>query len=140
MLVSSLRHLQSCWQQCSAGWVFHGMSCGHSAWYMPMMQLSSVRPSVLLLACPPLLTCTQSTAYQQPPLPLHQIFANDLNRGICPSKKVVCLVVDEAHRAVGSTDVVKAVGALRKEGVKFRVLALSATPGTDHKQVQVRVR
>ena len=27
-----------------------------------------------------------------------QVMINDLNRGTCPAKKIVCVVVDEAHK------------------------------------------
>ena len=36
---------------------------------------------------------------QQPHLT--QIMINDLNRGTCPAKKIVCIVVDEAHKCGG---------------------------------------
>lgn len=57
--------------------------------------------------------------------------------GICPHKKVVCLVVDECHRAKGNSDVVLAVKKLREEKCKFRVLGLSATPGSSNEAIQV---
>lgn len=57
--------------------------------------------------------------------------------GICPYKKVVCLVVDECHRAKGNSDVVLAVKKLREEKCKFRVLGLSATPGSSNEAIQV---
>ena len=57
--------------------------------------------------------------------------------GICPHKKVVCLVVDECHRAKGNSDVVLAVKKLREEKCKFRVVGLSATPGSSNEAIQV---
>ncbi|KAL0033133.1 hypothetical protein WJX79_005148 [Trebouxia sp. C0005] len=65
-----------------------------------------------------------------------QTFRNDIDRGICPHKKIVCLVVDECHRAKGNSDVVMAVKKLREEKCKFRVLGLSATPGSNNESIQ----
>ena len=31
-----------------------------------------------------------------------QVIQNDLSRGSCPADSIVCLVVDEAHRALGN--------------------------------------
>lgn len=31
-----------------------------------------------------------------------QIMVNDLSRGICPAGEIKCLVIDEAHRALGN--------------------------------------
>ena len=50
------------------------------------------------------------------------------------------MVVDECHRAVGKSDVVAAIKKLRQEKCKFRVLGLSATPGSKREAVQVRPR
>ena len=90
--------------------------------------------------------------------------------GLCPYEQVVCLVVDECHRATGGRgeglfcctpraacsarsaqpvtptlsrpagnyDIVSAVKLLREKRCKFRVLGLSATPGSDGGKVQVR--
>ena len=58
--------------------------------------------------------------------------------GICPYEQVVCLVVDECHRATGKADIVSAIQRMRQARVRFRVLGLSATPGSTAQQVQVR--
>lgn len=58
--------------------------------------------------------------------------------GICPKELITCLVVDECHRATGKADIVLAIGDMRKAGIKFRVLGLSATPGKDRANVQVQ--
>ena len=50
---------------------------------------------------------------------------------------IVCLVVDECHRAVGNAAMAKAVAQLRKARVQFRLLGLSATPGSTHEAIQV---
>eukprot|EP00049_Salpingoeca_infusionum_P016728 m.345279 g.345279 ORF g.345279 m.345279 type:complete len:2355 (+) comp16140_c0_seq2:190-7254(+) len=65
-----------------------------------------------------------------------QVIQNDLNRGTCPGRDVVCVVVDEAHRATGNhayCNVVSSIGAVTD---KFRIIALSATPGDDIATVQ----
>jgi ERCC4-related helicase len=66
-----------------------------------------------------------------------QAFWNDVKRGICPYDLISCVVVDECHRATGQADIVKAVKDMRNvKKCKFRVLGLSATPGSSHEQVQ----
>lgn len=57
--------------------------------------------------------------------------------GVCPLEKITCVVVDECHRAVGKNDAVAVIEKLRSEGCKFRVLGLSATPGSKREAVQV---
>lgn len=57
--------------------------------------------------------------------------SNDLSRGHFPAQEVKLLVVDEAHRAQGDYAYCQVVKELRRCGTKFRVLALSATPGKD---------
>ncbi|PRW60577.1 Fanconi anemia group M isoform X3 [Chlorella sorokiniana] len=65
-----------------------------------------------------------------------QTYWNDVKRGICPYDQVVCLVVDECHRATGNSEIVRAVTHMREARCKFRVLGLSATPGADGGKVQ----
>ena len=66
-----------------------------------------------------------------------QTFSNDVKRGICPYEDITCIVVDECHRAVGQADIVQTLRFLRKEKrLKFRVVGLSATPGSNTEQVQ----
>ena len=65
-----------------------------------------------------------------------QTVANDLAKGVFDASRVVLLVVDEAHRALKKyayCSVVKHVGFRHAH---FRVLALSATPGSDVAGVQ----
>ncbi|KAJ1615795.1 P-loop containing nucleoside triphosphate hydrolase protein, partial [Pavlovales sp. CCMP2436] len=69
-----------------------------------------------------------------------QTAQNDIELGICPVRRVVCVVIDEAHRATGNyayCGVVKAVNAATAG--RFRCLALSATPGKDVKTLQAIV-
>lgn len=65
-----------------------------------------------------------------------QTFLNDLKAGYADPKKLVLLVVDEAHRATGSYAYVEVVSFLRRFNSSFRVLALTATPGADVESVQ----
>ncbi|XP_071665942.1 Fanconi anemia group M protein isoform X1 [Patagioenas fasciata] len=65
-----------------------------------------------------------------------QIMVNDLYRGTCPAVEIKCLVIDEAHKALGNHAYCQVVRELIKYTNQFRVLALSATPGSDTKAVQ----
>ncbi|KAL8736592.1 MAG: hypothetical protein Q9181_002339 [Wetmoreana brouardii] len=65
-----------------------------------------------------------------------QTIENDLKTGICDPKKIVLLVVDEAHRATGGYAYVTVVTFLRRFNQSFRVLALTATPGASIEGVQ----
>nr|XP_056707058.1 Fanconi anemia group M protein [Euleptes europaea] len=65
-----------------------------------------------------------------------QIMINDLSRGLCPAAGVKCLVIDEAHKALGNHAYCQVVKELCKYTQQFRILALSATPGSDTKAVQ----
>lgn len=66
-----------------------------------------------------------------------QVIENDLNSGILPCKKVRLIVIDEAHRAQGGYAYVNIIRFLHENNMDgFRVLALSATPGSDIQKVQ----
>ncbi|MCJ1226083.1 3'-5' DNA helicase [Toensbergia leucococca] len=65
-----------------------------------------------------------------------QTIINDLKSGICDPKRLVLLVVDEAHRATGGYAYVEIVRFLRRFNSSFRVLALTATPGASVESVQ----
>jgi ERCC4-related helicase len=58
-----------------------------------------------------------------------QILTNDISRQACDAKSIVCLVVDEAHRALGNYAYCTVVKAIASATRHFRILALSATPG-----------
>lgn len=47
------------------------------------------------------------------------------------------MVVDECHRARGHNDVVMAVKKMQEQKCLFRVLGLSATPGSSNEAIQV---
>ena len=65
-----------------------------------------------------------------------QTIVNDLKTGICDPKRLVLLVVDEAHRATGGYAYVEVVNFLKRFNSSFRVLALTATPGASIEKVQ----
>ena len=65
-----------------------------------------------------------------------QTIINDLKTGICDPKRLVLVVVDEAHRATGNYAYVEVVNFLRRFNSSFRVLALTATPGASIEKVQ----
>ena len=69
-----------------------------------------------------------------------QIVQNDILRGLCPKRKIVCLVMDECHRAVGRHAYAAISQHLHKENVVHRCLGLSATPGADRERLQEVVR
>ncbi|XP_073433877.1 Fanconi anemia group M protein isoform X2 [Dendrobates tinctorius] len=65
-----------------------------------------------------------------------QIMVNDLTRGACPANDIKCLVIDEAHKSLGNYAYCQVVRELSNYTTQFRILALSATPGSDTKSVQ----
>ncbi|CAM4580457.1 unnamed protein product [Lepidochelys olivacea] len=65
-----------------------------------------------------------------------QVMVNDLSRGTCPAAEIKCLVIDEAHKALGNYAYCQVVKELSKYTNQFRILALTATPGSDTKAVQ----
>ncbi|CAK9205714.1 unnamed protein product [Sphagnum troendelagicum] len=56
--------------------------------------------------------------------------------GICPMKEIVCLVVDEAHRATGNYSYCVVIRELLAANVQLRILALTATPGSKQATIQ----
>ncbi|KAI4504437.1 hypothetical protein M0802_000908 [Mischocyttarus mexicanus] len=58
-----------------------------------------------------------------------QVFHNDLENNIIPSELVKCVVIDEAHKALGKHSYCECIRILSQKNRYFRVLALSATPG-----------
>ena len=66
-----------------------------------------------------------------------QTVANDINTNVCPGEHIVCLIVDECHRATGNALIVRAIKALKQaSNGAVRVLGLSATPGSTYDKVQ----
>lgn len=65
-----------------------------------------------------------------------QTFINDLKLGTCDPKRIALVVIDEAHRATGAYAYVEVIKFIRRFNESFRVLALTATPGSDVDSVQ----
>lgn len=83
------------------------------------------------------LCCTLQQREQQVHIMLLQVLDNDVSKGLCPANKVVCLIVDECHRAVGNAPVVNALrGIHTTRGAALRVIGLSATPGSQPEKIQ----
>lgn len=65
-----------------------------------------------------------------------QSMQNDLQRGFCRAEDFVCVVVDEAHRATGNYAYCRVLQEIEQKTPFFRVLALSATPGSKFDIIQ----
>ncbi|KAL2329415.1 hypothetical protein Fmac_022842 [Flemingia macrophylla] len=65
-----------------------------------------------------------------------QVLEKDIHSGTCLAKYLVCLVIDEAHRATGNYAYCEAVRELMAVPVPLRILALTATPGSKQQTVQ----
>ncbi|KAF3919613.1 hypothetical protein ABW20_dc0103996 [Dactylellina cionopaga] len=65
-----------------------------------------------------------------------QTLETDLTSGRCDPKKIVLIVVDEAHRATGEYAYCKVIRHIRRFNNSFRVMALTATPGSKVEAVQ----
>ncbi|GBM78806.1 Fanconi anemia group M protein, partial [Araneus ventricosus] len=66
-----------------------------------------------------------------------QVLVNDLARNICPAESIKCLVVDEAHKALGNYAYCQVIKELQAYTTHFRILALTATPGSDTQAVKL---
>lgn len=69
-----------------------------------------------------------------------QVVENDLKRGVLHPKKIICIVLDEAHRATGSYAYTNIIKFISRFNTSYRVLALTATPGSDLAGVQEVVK
>ncbi|KAL3641437.1 hypothetical protein CASFOL_016405 [Castilleja foliolosa] len=65
-----------------------------------------------------------------------QVLEKDIHSGSCLVKHLVCLVIDEAHRATGNYSYCVAVRELMDTAVQLRILALTATPGCKQQTIQ----
>lgn len=65
-----------------------------------------------------------------------QTLLNDISHGYADPKQIALLVIDEAHRAVGEYAYAKVTKLIRRFSNSFRVLALTATPGSKPETVQ----
>ena len=69
-----------------------------------------------------------------------QVMANDLSRGLFPAKEVKLIIVDEAHKAQGEHAYCQAVTEIIRSESNTRIVALTATPGTDIEKVKLVLR
>ncbi|KAH9757857.1 DEAD-box ATP-dependent RNA helicase FANCM [Citrus sinensis] len=65
-----------------------------------------------------------------------QVLEKDIQSGTCLMKYLVCLVIDEAHRATGNYAYCTAIRELMSVPVQLRILALTATPGSKQQTIQ----
>ncbi|PIA47286.1 hypothetical protein AQUCO_01400156v1 [Aquilegia coerulea] len=65
-----------------------------------------------------------------------QVLEKDIQSGTCLIKHIVCLVIDEAHRALGNYSYCVAIRELMDADLQFRILALTATPGSQQQAIQ----
>lgn len=65
-----------------------------------------------------------------------QTIQRDIESHACPAEKIACVVIDEAHKATGNYAYTEVVRKLYKKNNQFRVLALTATPGSKLDAVQ----
>ncbi|XP_076279485.1 FA complementation group M [Lasioglossum baleicum] len=68
--------------------------------------------------------CKQRVIFATP-----QVFHNDLEKNIVPANLVKCVVIDEAHKALGKHSYCECIKILNEKNKNYRLLALSATPG-----------
>ncbi|XP_063977852.1 uncharacterized protein LOC135162866 [Diachasmimorpha longicaudata] len=69
-----------------------------------------------------------------------QTFQKDLERSIVPVNLVKCIVIDEAHKALGKYAYCESIRIMHQANPYFRILALSATPGSKLEAVQDVIR
>lgn len=65
-----------------------------------------------------------------------QVVENDLKSGILNPELISCLIIDEAHRATGNYAYTNVIKYIHKFNGSFRVVALTATPGSNLETVQ----
>ncbi|XP_011310630.1 uncharacterized protein Fancm [Fopius arisanus] len=69
-----------------------------------------------------------------------QTFQKDLERSIVPTNFIKCIVIDEAHKALGKHAYSESIRMMHQANPYFRILALSATPGSKLEAVQEVIR
>ncbi|KAI9894952.1 MAG: 3'-5' DNA helicase [Vezdaea aestivalis] len=65
-----------------------------------------------------------------------QTLVSDLKREAADPKRIVLVVVDEAHRATGAYAYAEMIRIIKEQNSSLRILALTATPGSDVEKVQ----
>lgn len=69
-----------------------------------------------------------------------QTFQKDLETKIIPTELIKCLVIDEAHKATGKHSYSESIRMLNEQNPYFRIIGLSATPGSKLEAVQEVIR
>ena len=64
------------------------------------------------------------------------MFENDLVNNIIEKESIICLIMDEAHKAVGNYAYCSIVSKLHNSKIPFRLCALTATPGSTISSIQ----
>ena len=62
-----------------------------------------------------------------------QVISNDILRGNVDVSQIKCVVIDEAHKALGEYAFCTVIQSIFETNKNFRVIALTATPGSDIK-------
>ena len=65
-----------------------------------------------------------------------QVLENDLVNSIIEKESIICLIMDEAHKAVGNYAYCSIVSKLQNSKIPFRLCALTATPGPTISSIQ----
>jgi superfamily II DNA or RNA helicase len=60
-----------------------------------------------------------------------QVLSNDIEKGNVSIENFKCIVIDEAHKALGDYAFCKVIESVKSVAKNFRVVALTATPGSD---------
>ena len=68
-----------------------------------------------------------------------QTMQSDVESGLIDTTKLVCLVIDEAHRASGNYAYCNVIKQLEELDLGFRILSLSATPVSKIENLQAVV-
>lgn len=64
------------------------------------------------------------------------ILQNDIDTVVGLAPQIRCIVIDEAHRALGKNANCEAIKKIQKINSYFRILALSATPGSNYNSIK----
>lgn len=65
-----------------------------------------------------------------------QTIQKDIERGVCPISRIVLVIVDEAHHARGNHSYCRIIQKIAEVTKFFRVIALTATPGSSFEDIQ----
>lgn len=68
-----------------------------------------------------------------------QTLQSDIADNLFDVSRIVCLVIDEAHRATGNYAYCNVINSLEQKNIGFRILSLSATPVSKIENLQAVV-